>query len=177
MNISKKKILLALLGIALVSVAGYTALSNMWTSAKIVMHCAPATSVSLALFEGMDCAALNGTTTHNWDGVTQGQTYEWSLFVKNTGSMGLYITYLPTDVWFNESQTHFIIMCKVVKFGLPCQLNDENFTLPEKVAANPVNGFLLPPNKMCKIDVELFVESTVSNSVYEWDFFIYGATA
>lgn len=169
-----KKAIFVILGILLVSIAGYAALSNMWTSATISMHAAPANNVTVALFQ--DCDKLLPATAHDWDGVSQGQHYEWSLFVYNTGSMGLYITYLPTDKYFDENQTHFYITVKVVKFGLPCQLNDANQTLLEKIPLTPAQGYWLPPTKMIKLDIDLFVDSTVSGGDYSWDFTIYGAT-
>jgi hypothetical protein len=169
-----RKAIFVLIGIALVSIVGFSALSNMWTSAVIRMHAAPATSVTLALFE--DCGKLIPATAHDWDGVTQGQHYEWSIFVFNTGSMGLYITYLPTDIWFDTNQTHFLITVNVVKFGLPCQLADVSAALPEKNPATPALGYWLPATKMIKLDIDFFVDSTVSGGVYDWDFTVYGAT-
>lgn len=169
-----KKAIFVLLGIVLVSVAGYSALSNMWTSAVIKMHAAPASSVTLALFE--DCNKLVPATAHDWDGISQNQHYEWSIFVYNTGSMGLYITYLPTDVWFDTNQTHFVITVNAVMFGLPCQLSTVNASLPEKNPAIPSQGYWLPATKMIKLDIDLYVDSTVSGGVYDWDFTVYGAT-
>jgi hypothetical protein len=174
MKMSRGKALFVILGIALVAVAGYQVMSNMWTSSVIHMHAAPSQSVTLALYE--DCARLTPATAHDWDGVSQGQHYEWSLFVYNTGSMGLYITYLPTDVWFNDNQTHFIITVNVVKFGLPCQLNDVSVALQEKNYLLPTNGYFLPATKMIKLDIDLYVESTVSGGSYDWDFTVFGAT-
>jgi hypothetical protein len=166
--------LFAVISIALVSVVGYGALSNMWTSAIIHMHCGTASAVTLALYEDCDRTVL--ATIHDWDGVSQGQHYEWSIFVYNSADLGLYITYLPTDIWFNDNQTHFIITVNVVKFGLPCQLNDVNAILPEKDYARPTNGYWVPSRKMIKIDIDFYVESTVSGRSYDWDFTIYGAT-
>jgi hypothetical protein len=174
MQISRKKALLAIVGIALVAIVANQALSNYWTSAVIHMHCAPAQTVTVALFE--DCGMLTPATSHDWDGVSQAQHYEWSIFVYNTGSMGLYITYLPTDKWFDDNQTHFVMTCTVVKFGLPCQLDTVNVSLPEKVAAAPATGYFLPATKMIKIDIDFYVESVVSGGSYDWDFTIYGAT-
>jgi hypothetical protein len=173
--ISKKKALFAMVGIALMAIIGIPVLTNMWTSASISMHCAPADIVTLALFE--DCDLTKPATVHDWDGVTQGNTYEYSIFVKNTGSRALYITYLPTDIWDADKQSHLVITCKVILSGTQCQLlTPQNYVLPEKDPALPANGFLLNPTKVIKIDIELFVESVVSGMSYDWTFIIYGAT-
>jgi hypothetical protein len=172
--ISKKKALLAMVGIALVAIIGIPVLSNMWTSASIQMHCAPADIVTLGLFE--DCDLTIPATVHDWDGVSQGNRYEYSVFVKNTGTKKLYITYLPTDIWDTDHQSHLILTVKVVKFGLPCQLSDISFVLPEKDPTNPTLGFALDPTKVIKLDIELYVESVVSGMSYDWTFYIYGAT-
>jgi hypothetical protein len=170
-----RKAIFVLIGIALVSIVGFSALSNMWTSTSISMHAAPGGSLNLRLFE--DCAMLTPATVHDWDGITQGQHYEWSLFVYNPpGSVGLYITYLPTDLWFNDNQTHLIITVNVVQFGLPCQLSPASQALPEKNPLTPANGYFLPATKMIKLDIDLFVESVVSGAVYDWQFTVYGAT-
>lgn len=170
-----RKAIFVLIGIALVGIVGFTALSNMWTSAVIRMHAAPGGSLNLILFE--DCDMVTPATAHDWDGITQGQHYEWSLFVYNPpGSVGLYITYLPTDLWFNDNQTHLVITVNVVKFGLPCQLADVLEPLPEKNPATPSLGYWLPATKMIKLDIDLYVESVVSGATYDWDFTVFGAT-
>jgi hypothetical protein len=180
MNINKKKALFALLGIALVCFAGYTTLSTMWASATIKMHAMPAGGISVAvtLWEGMVCTDILPATAHDWDGVMEGNVYEWSLFIKNSGAELLYITYLPTDFYANDNQTHFILTCNVVMFGIPCQLNDiPKVPLPEKNYLVPTNGYPLTPGKMIKIDIELTVISVVVPGTYDWDFVVYGATA
>jgi hypothetical protein len=151
----------------------------MWASAVIKMHAAPAgnLTVYITLWEGMDCANLLPATAHDWDGVMEGNVYEYSLFIKNSGAQALYITYLPTDFWANENQTHFIITVNVVKFGIPCQLNDITpVPLPEKNYLNPTLGYLLTPGKMIKVDIELTVISVVVPGTYDWDFTVYGSS-
>jgi hypothetical protein len=110
-------------------------------------------------------------------GVSQDQIYEFPIYVLNTGTQGLWISYLPHDVFFDDNQSQFSIYCFVVEQGLPCQLtNIYPFPLPVKNYLNPAQGYFLNPGKVIKILIELHVISLVSGHSYDWDFLIEGAT-
>jgi hypothetical protein len=109
--------------------------------------------------------------------VSQEQTYEFPIYVQNTGARALFITYTPHDVYFDDGQTHFVIDCFVVEEGLPCQMTKISpIQLPEKNPFHPVQGYLLNPGKVIKIIIEFYVDSLVSGSSWDWQFTIYGAT-
>ena len=176
-----KKILLGMLSVAFVAIIGVAVLSNTRTSATISMTARTGNVVSLATYE--DCTATRLATNHDFGPVTQGNHYEWSIFVKNIGTDLLYIVYLPTDIVQGGGQTHLIVTCTVMKYGLPCQLETPPptnhtvpETLPEKNVNTPTLGFPLEPTKMIKIDVDLYVASVVSGASYNWLFLIEGAT-
>jgi hypothetical protein len=102
--------------------------------------------------------------------VQQGGSYEFAVYVLNTGTAPVYITYLPTDVIADGSQTRFHITVNVIGFGMPCEMIANNiplpapiaslpYALPEKNTAAPTAGFPLNPNKMIKLDITVRCDS------------------
>jgi hypothetical protein len=122
-------------------------------------------------------ALLSGIFVDNYTYVSQDQTYEFPIYVRNTGTRALYITYRPHDVYFDDGQSHFVLDCFVVEEGLPCQMSNVGpLQLPEKIPSHPNMGYLLNPGKVIKVLIELYVDSLVSGRCYDWDFQIHGAT-
>lgn len=176
MEISKKKLLLGIVGLALIAGTGILAWNATWTSCTITMHAGTATVVTIAQFE--DCMMTIPLNSYDWNGIVQGETYQMEYYVLNTGTVGVFITYLPTDLTFYEDQARMTIWVTVIEWGNnPCQPNPEDFRLPEKDPFDPLLGYFLGPGKWVKLRVEMFVESVVSGGVYDWDFTIHGSTA
>jgi len=175
MEISRKK-LTAIIGVVLVAAVGISAYSSMTTfvPCSITMRATPNTSLTLGQFT--DCATTVPFTSYDWDGVVQGEFYECPVYVKNTGTVGLYITYLPTDLWFLGDEAHFVIHCWVIEYGLPCELYtvDPAVRLPEKNATIPTLGFYLSPGKVMKVDIVLYIDRIVVGQVYTWTFTFWG---
>jgi hypothetical protein len=175
MEISRKKLAM-IVGVALVVVMGISAYSSMTTfvPCKITMTADPAMNISLGQFK--ECATINPFTSYDWDGVMEGETYECPVYVKNTGTVGLYITYLPTDLWFFVDEAHFIVTCYVIEFGLPCEMYP--LTTPvqllKKNATLPTAGFYLPPGKVMKVDIQLYIDRVVVGEIYNWEFAFWG---
>jgi len=175
MEISRKK-LMAIVGIVLVAAMAISAFSSLTTfvPSSVTMRADPALDISLVTFE--DCGCTIPFTSYDWDGVVEGEYYECAVYVKNTGTIGLLITYLPTDLWFLGDEAHFVIHCWVIEFGLPCELYtlDPPVQLPEKDPLNCTSGFFLPPGKVMKVDIVLFVDRIVVGQVYTWTFTFWG---
>src|SRR3990170_6563356 len=90
-----KKILLGILCIAVVAIAGASVLADTYKSKTVRFYVNSGGSQDICLFD--DCWALRKAT--DWhQPVTEGNTYEYALYVLNTGTEMVYITYLPTDV-------------------------------------------------------------------------------
>jgi hypothetical protein len=180
---SRKKLFVAIIGLAMISVTGLVALNDTWTSCTISMHASTASTVSLAQFE--ECLLTTPLNGYDWLGVNQGETYQMEYYLRNTGTVGLYITYLPTDLSWDNNQVRMSIAVKVIEWGnVPCQMfpieedgqttvNPPNF-LPEKDAANPSQGYFLGPGKIVKLRVELTVMSVTAGGFYQWEFAIHG---
>jgi len=173
--------LAAILGVVVLGVSGLLVAAVTWTSYTVTMSAATSNTAMVGVFS--DCLTTSEVTDINWNGITQGYTYEYAVFIRNKGTVDLYITYSPTHVFMNNDQTHFELHVMVTEFGLPCQLSTISaVNLPEKDAANPTAGYLLPPGKVVKVDITLFVHSvwlppqTPSNS-WEWLFNIEAANA
>ena len=171
----KKKIFAGIIMVAVAALSVAQVLTQTWTSATISMRAGTASLINIAQFS--DCATTIPIDSWDWNGVTQGNIYELHVFVKNTGTDGVYLTYLPTVVELYDGQARFIITAKVLESGLPCQLymEDPPFVLPEKNITMPDQGFWLMPGKVAKVDIELYVEMVVSGALYDWDFSFYGA--
>ena len=173
MNISKKKLLVAILGLAMISVTGIVALNDTWTSCTIQMTAGTAASASIGQYRYCDLASP--FNVHNWGGVSQGEIYQLEYYIRNTGTVGLYITYLPTDLSFYDNQARMSIAVKVIEWGNePCQMFEEDFCLPEKDPLNPNQGYFLGPGKIAKLRVEMTVVSVVAGGVYNFNFTIHG---
>lgn len=171
-----RKLLFSIVGLALIAVTGIAALNATWTSCTIIMHAGTATVVTIAQYE--DCTMTIPLDTYDWNGIVQAETYQMEYYVLNTGTVGLYITYLPTDLTFYDDQARMTIWVTVIEWGNnACQDNPENFPLPEKDPFNPILGYFLGPGKWIKLRVEMYVDSVVSGGVYDWDFVIHGSTA
>jgi hypothetical protein len=168
---SKKRLGLIFLGIALIAVTGITALSQTWVSATATMHLTEsASTANLKVY--WDCGALNPTTDIDWGPVTSGQTYVRSLFVLNTGTVALKVYYLPT--WYQNAQYKFHIECFVVKDGTKCQLYDIAKTQMLEKTDYPTPGYDLPAGTMIKVDVYLTVDMIEVATTYSFEFGFHG---
>jgi len=164
-----------ILSIALVAMLTMTyAVSMTWTSSKISMTAGSASIISLGIYE--DCDTTIPFCSHDWNGVVQDQVYEVTVYVRNTGTEAVYLTYLPTDLSFDHDQTRMTTRVYIIEGpATPCQLNPvDRIPLPEKIPTYCDQGFLLTPGKVVKLDIELFVHSLVAGGTWAWDFFIYG---
>jgi hypothetical protein len=133
-----------------------------------------ASIVTIGVFS--DCATTVPFTSYNWDGVTQGQQYEVTAYVKNTGSVAVYISYTPGALNFDGAQTRFRINVSVLEGpATPCQLLPISpVFLPLKNPLVCENGFLLLPGKVIKVDIVLLVDSVVAGGSWSWNFYIAG---
>jgi hypothetical protein len=170
-----KKILLGILAVAIVAIAGTAAFADTWLSKYNNIYVKTGSSQAICLFSDCDarCPSQDWVQCVEEDGV-----YEFSLYVLNTGTSAVYITYLPTDfapIIPDAGQTRMHITVQVIGFGMPCQMIANNiplptgvsslpYTLPEKSTAAPTNGFPLGSNKMIKLDVTLRVDSLDLNN-------------
>ena len=137
-----------------------------WLDINMPLTATVASSTS-ALTVTSDSAALVATTGHSFGAITVGQSYEWTFYVYNSGSVGQFITYLPTI--YAASQTAIGVTATVVEYGVPGEMPLPNLTLtgtgvqslpyalPEKDTTNPTAGFYLMASKMIKIDVKITV--------------------
>jgi hypothetical protein len=124
--------------------------------------------------------------SHDFGMVSEGNTYEWAFYVVNNGSKQVYITYLPTTFSFDGGQTSGKIVVTVIAYGLPCETagnlspplcpNQLPYNLPEKDPAHPLNGFLLMPDKVIKLDVKLTINSIMADQTYGVAFEIAGVS-
>jgi archaellum component FlaG (FlaF/FlaG flagellin family) len=171
-----KKLLLGVLCIAVVALGAASVVADTWMSRIVNFSFTTGTSQNIELFR--DCSATLAPETWN-QMVTQGNTYEYTLYVENDGTELLYITYLPTNVVFDAGQTRFYVTVAVINFGVACQMTDNNiplptgitslpFALPEKNVNAPNAGFPLAPNKMIKLDVMVRCDSVDLNHVGGW---------
>ena len=162
--------------IAIAALSAAQVLTLTWTSCTITMHAGTASTVSMGQYT--DCATTIPIDSYDWNGVTQGNHYELHVYVKNTGTETLWITYLPTILEFYDGQAYMEIYCFVIEFGVPCQLYilDQFPPMPEKDIGDPGRGFELPPGKVIKVDIALYVHMVVSGGEYDWEFNFYGST-
>jgi hypothetical protein len=170
-----KKLLLGVLCIAVIAVAGASVLADTYFSKKVKFYINSGGSQDICLFN--DCWAQSAAS--DWtQPVTEGNTYEYAIYVLNVGTEQVYITYLPTDINKDTGQTRFHITVNVIEFGMTCQMDGQvprptgfiiPYALPEKNTANPTAGFVLAPNKMIKLDISLRVDAVDLNTK-AWDF-------
>jgi hypothetical protein len=162
-----KKLLLGILCVAVVAIAGTAAFSDTWLSRYKNIVLKTGSSQNILLFD--DCEARI-PVYDNYQNVQQGGLYEFAIYVLNTGTAPVYITYLPTDININGGQTRFHVTVQVIGFGMPCEMIANNiplptgiaslpYNLPEKNTATPTAGFPLSPNKMIKLDITVRVDS------------------
>lgn len=169
------KKLIGALAIALIVIIGQSvALTMTWTDTKVTMTAGTASVVSVSLFK--DCSCTVPFTEHNWDGVVQGQEYEVTCYVRNSGNQAVYITYTPGSLNFDGAQTRFRINVSVIESpAMPCQLLPMTpELLPVKNPLVCERGFLLLPGKVIKVDIVLLVDSVVAGGSWSWNFFIAG---
>jgi hypothetical protein len=150
---------------------------GLYTDCYLTAPVAPAaTNPGLPLFwiwrDGLPIAVA-----HNFGMVSEGNTYEWPIYVVNNGSKQVYITYLPTNFIADSGQTSGSITVTVIAYGLGCETSGTTlvpplasnalpYNLPEKNAATPQIGFLLMPNKVIKLDVKLTINSIMADQTY-----------
>jgi len=107
---------------------------------------------------------------HDFGNVMEGNTYEWAIYVVNNGAEQVYLTYLPTTISGNGGQIAATLHVTAIAYGLSCETSGTTlspplasnalpYSLPEKNVAAPTSGFLLMPNKVVKLDVQLHVLS------------------
>ena len=166
-----KKMIIGIIAIGLIFSAAATVLAQAITATQWSDNDLPLTatmaSASYGLTVTSDNAALVATTGHDFGAITVGQSYEWTFYVYNSGSVGQFITYLPTS--YGTGQTTIGITATVVEYGVPNEMPLPNltltgtgvtslpYTLPEKNTAAAAAGFYLMPTKMIKIDVKITV--------------------
>lgn len=178
-----KKLLFVVLAVALVATcATVSVLSDTWLDSFITLTAQTGSLQSMAIYT--DCAATTVATSHDFGVVTQGNTYEWTIYVLNTGSEQMIITYFPTDKTFDGGQSSFTINVNVIEYGVPCQMTDNiplppsivslPYVLPEKNVAIPEIGFPLMPTKMVKLDIMLTVNRVVVGRSYNIEFEVSG---
>jgi hypothetical protein len=166
-----KKLLLGILCIAVIGIAATSAFADTWLSKYKNIYLKTGSSQGICLFD--DCNALC-PATDVVQAVQQGGSYEFAVYVLNTGTAPVYITYLPTDVSTDGGQTRFHIDVQVIGFGMPCEMIANNiplpapvtslpWALPEKNVNAPTAGFPLNPNKMIKLDITISVASVDLN--------------
>jgi len=150
------------------AVLAFSVVSTQWTDYNMPLT-ATISSSNSALNVTSDANAQNSVAGHNFGAITVGQSYEWTFYIYNSGSVGQYITYLPTVYGQGEYQTAILITATVLEYGVPGEMPLPNltlsgtgvrslpFTLPEKITEVPILGFYLMPSKMIKIDVKITV--------------------
>jgi hypothetical protein len=114
-----KKLLLGVLSIAIVAVIGIPALMNNWSSCLITMHVGTDNGAS-SIGQFSDCLCTCPITSYNWGNLAQDQTYEMTVYVKNTGTVSVYLFYyvypkganawiptIPSGVYPGDNSTYF----------------------------------------------------------------------
>jgi hypothetical protein len=206
-----KKALIGILAIAVAAICVMTVVADTWVDvyAPVTFTADPngaqgSSGVSIGLYQ--DCAlttpvvgAMTNPSTpplsgrdvagpsHNFGRVSEGNTYEWPIYVVNNGSKQVYITYLPTTFSFDTGQTSGTIAVQVIAYGLGCETSGTTLTpplasnalpynLPEKDPSSPQSGFLLWPGKVIKLDVKLHITNIVADATYGIAFEIAGVS-
>ena len=178
-----KKFVIGIIAIVLIVSAAATvlaqAMNTQWLDVNMPLTATVSSSTS-ALTITSDNAAAVPVAAHNFGPITVGQSYEWTFYIYNSGSVGEFITYLPTN--YGSSQTSIGVTATVVEYGVPGEMPLPNLTmagtngavlpysLPEKLTTNPTQGFYLMPSKMIKIDVKITVsqlDGTAINIPFE----------
>jgi len=140
--------------------------STQWTDYNVPLTATVASS-NIALNITSDANAANTVAGHNFGAITVGQSYEWTFYIYNSGSVGVTISYLPTT--YGSGQTSIGVSATVVEYGVKGEMPLPNlaltntgasalpYSLPEKDTSNPNNGFYLMPTKMIKVDVKITI--------------------
>ena len=162
-----KKLLLGILCVAAIAIVATSAFADTWLSKFNNIYLKTGSSQNIALYKDCDAKYVPEDFIQL---VEQDGVYEFALYVLNTGTNTVYITYLPTDVSTDGGQTRFHITVQVIGYGLPCQMIANNiplptgiaslpYNMPEKSLGSPTSGFPLMPNKMIKLDITVRVDS------------------
>jgi hypothetical protein len=175
-----KKILFGILAVALIAGSAAAAvISDTWLDTYITLSMRTGSLQAMAVYE--DCAGTLVATSHDFGVVSQGNTYEYTVYVLNTGSQAMNITYLPTTYSSGGGQVNIGILVDVIEYGAPCQMSGAiqspkplPWALPEKVAANPGLGFPLMPTKMIKLDIKVTIYAVQVGGSYAIPFEIAG---
>ena len=183
------KKLFGILTIAIFAVSMASVLSDTWVDkpAPFTFNSSMGSNaVSIGLFA--DCAATVPLATsgvaHDFGLVAQGNTYEWTIYVLNNGAEQVYLTYSPTTYTANGGQTAATVRVQAIAYGVPCETSGTTLTppdgyklpysLPEKNVNAPTAGFLLMPDKIVKLDVQLSVASVDAGMTFTVPFQISG---
>jgi len=161
--------------VVVAAAAAFGVWADTWTSCVVSMTAHSASVVTIGQFE--DCLCTIPFNVHDWNGVVQGQTYECKYYIRNTGTVGVWITYLPTDLTFDDDQTRFHFDVDIIEFGTPCQLDSITPVVMLEKDPSPgmcLVGYFLGPGKVIKIDVMMRVDALVSGGNWAFDFTIYG---
>ena len=177
-----KKMLFGILAIALVGAAAAASVaSDTWLDRFLTITMKTGSLQSMEIFD--DCAATTVVTGHDFGMVTQGNSYEWTVYVLNCGSEQMYITYDKT--WYEQDagQSKFYVNVTVIEYGVPCQMSGSipspvklPVYLQEKNTANATQGFCLPPTKMIKLDITIRADRVVVGKSYSFQFEIAGVS-
>jgi hypothetical protein len=162
-----KKLLLGILCVAVIAISASAALSDTWLSKFKSIYVKTGSSQGICLYDDCNAERVAGMEVQ---AVQQGGSYEFAVYVLNTGTAPVYITYLPTDINTDGGQTRFHITVQVIGFGMPCEMIANNIPLPTGIASLPYNlpeknvntptaGFPLNPNKMIKLDITVRCDS------------------
>ena len=112
--------LIGILAIAIIGTcAAATVMSDTWLDSFLTLTAHTGSLQSMGIFDNCDGTIV--VTAHDFGTVTQGNSYEWTVYVLNTGSEQMRITYLPTIVTFDAGQSSFTINVDVISYGVPCQ--------------------------------------------------------
>ena len=135
-----QKKLLVVLAAALVAVVSIPALMQTWTSCTITMHAGTGDVADIGQFT--DCAGTVPITTYDWGALSESQTYEKTMYIRNTGNKEVMLYFwayplganawipsipngvFPGDctIYFNNKQVRFDICVNVIEIPFaPCQ--------------------------------------------------------
>jgi len=171
--------LIALLAIVVFAISSFTVLASTVISAPVhfQFEIDPAVAnsgVSLSLCSDCACTLpLNGMAAHDFGVVMSGNTYQWTFYVLNNGSQQVYLTFLPGS--FLSGNTVALVNVSAIAYGDACQTSGTTlapplasnalpYYLPVYNSATPSVGFLLLPDKVVKLDVNLIVTSVDANA-------------
>jgi hypothetical protein len=161
MQVLRKKTVAAIAILLLVIMGSAAVIALTWTSRSIEMTASTGDVIALALFS--DPAATRPFVSFDWGSLSQGQTYEATVYVKNTGNKAILLTYLSKDMWFYDNQAHFTLNVFV-----------GSIQVQEK--GPPGDGYPLAPGAIAKLTLRLWVDMLVAGGTYDFSFTVYGVT-